>query len=128
MTWASRLRPSRQEARLRRTTARRRHQLTSGQPPMLRRRAFAPTAALLLSCLATPALAQPPQPGPDTPPPAPTAAELREKGRTALAGGDVAGACLLFEQSYQAAAKPGAAGPPADACAIDKDPSTDKCN
>ena len=86
---------------------------------MLRRRAFAPTAALLLSCLATPALAQQPQPGPDTPAQAPTAAELREKGRTALAGGDVAGACLLFEQSYQAAAKPGAAGPPADEVLFD---------
>ena len=52
------------------------------------------------------------QPGPDAP--APTAAELREKGRTALAGGDVAGACLLFEQSYQAAAKPGSSGPAAE--------------
>lgn len=77
---------------------------------MLRRRALAPTAVLLLSCLAAPAWAQ--QPGPD-PQPAPTATELRDKGRAALASGDTAGACLLFEQSYQAAAKPGATNAPA---------------
>ncbi|MEZ4300693.1 MAG: hypothetical protein R3B70_37505 [Polyangiaceae bacterium] len=84
---------------------------------MLLRRAFAPTFALLsLAALATPALAQQPVPDPTAPQPAapPTAAELREKGRTALASGDVAGACLLFEQSYQAASQPGAEGPPAD--------------
>jgi hypothetical protein len=86
---------------------------------MLRRRALAPTLVLSL-CLALPAMAQ--QPAPDAPPPppaAPTAAELRDKGRAALAGGDVAGACLLFEQSYQAAAKPGASGPPADEVLFD---------
>jgi hypothetical protein len=82
----------------------------------LRRRAIAPTAALFLVCLGASAQAQ--QPGPDTPPP-PTAAELREKGRTALTGGDVAGACLLFEQSYQAAAKPGATGLAADEVLFD---------
>lgn len=81
-----------------------------------RSRALAPTFALALVCLAAPAWAQ--QPGPEPAPP-PTAAELRDKGRTALASGDVAGACLLFEQSFQAASKPGAAGPPADEVLFD---------
>ncbi len=81
-----------------------------------RSRALAPTFALALVCLAAPAWAQ--QPGPEPAPP-PTAAELRDKGRTALAAGDVAGACLLFEQSFQAASKPGAAGPPADEVLFD---------
>lgn len=78
---------------------------------MLRRRALTPTAVLLLTCLAFPAQAQ--QPGSDPQPAAPTATELRDKGRAALASGDTAGACLLFEQSYQAAAKPGATNAPA---------------
>jgi hypothetical protein len=43
---------------------------------------------------------------------APSAAELRDKAKTTLASGDVAGACQLFEQSYQAATKPGATGGP----------------
>src|SRR5690349_12769907 len=87
-----------------------------------RRRALAPTFALALVCLSAPALAQQPGPEPTQPPPpaaAPTAAELRDKGRAALAAGDVAGACLLFEQSFQAASKPGAAGPPADEVLFD---------
>lgn len=81
---------------------------------MLRRRALAPTVALFLLCLAAPAMAQQPGPEPQPAAPPPTAAELRDKGRAALASGDVAGACLLFEQSYQAAVKPGGSGPPAD--------------
>src|SRR5947207_38670 len=36
-------------------------------------------------------------------PSTPTAVEYRDKARAALANGDVAGACSLFEQSYQAA-------------------------
>ncbi|MBK8251579.1 MAG: hypothetical protein IPK82_02795 [Polyangiaceae bacterium] len=85
---------------------------------MLRRRTLAPTIALVFSCLTAPAWAQQPTPEP-TPAPAPTAAELRDKGRAALAAGDVAGACILFEQSYQAASKPGAAGPPPDEVLFD---------
>lgn len=91
---------------------------------MLRRRphALAPALALSLACLSVPALAQQPGPDPTQPqptPPPPTAAELREKGRAALASGDVAGACLLFEQSYQAASRPGATDPPADEVLFD---------
>lgn len=86
-----------------------------------RPRALAPAFALALVCLSAPALAQPvPEPTPAPPAPAaPTASELRDKGRAALASGDVAGACLLFEQSYQAATKPDAAGPPADEILFD---------
>ena len=89
---------------------------------MLRRSAIAPTTLLLALCLAAPAMAQQPVPDaqpPAQPPAAPTATELRDKGRAALSSGDVAGACLLFEQSYQAAAKPGSGGPPADEVLFD---------
>jgi hypothetical protein len=76
---------------------------------MLRRRALAPLAATAILCLSAAARAQPaPEADPSS------AAALRDKGRAALQGGDVAGACLLFEQAYQAAGKPGASGPPAD--------------
>ena len=40
----------------------------------------------------------------------PSAAELRDKAQAALAAGDVPGACLLFEQSFQAAQRVTAAG------------------
>lgn len=85
---------------------------------MLRRRslALAPATALVLCLCSAPVWAQQPGPEPTQPPPpaaTPTAAELRDKGRAALAAGDTAGACLLFEQSFQAASKPGASGPPA---------------
>jgi hypothetical protein len=77
---------------------------------------LAPIAAALITTLALPALAQPaPQPDPTAAPPAETADQLREKARAALSGGDVPGACLLFEQAHLAAVKAsasGAAGPP----------------
>lgn len=40
----------------------------------------------------------------------PTAAELRDKAAAAMTGGDVPGACLLYEQSFQAAQKVVAGG------------------
>jgi hypothetical protein len=40
----------------------------------------------------------------------PTAAELRDKAQAAMTGGDIAGACLLYEQSFQAAQKVVAGG------------------
>ncbi|MFO0763114.1 MAG: hypothetical protein U0359_42145 [Byssovorax sp.] len=64
------------------------------------RRVAVSLAALLLPlCLAQAAWAED----------APNAAELRDKARTALTSGDVAGACLLFEQSYQASKAAGSA-------------------
>lgn len=54
---------------------------------------IAPLAALLLTALALSAQAQ------DTP----SAQELRDKARSTLGDGDVAGACVLFESAYQAA-------------------------
>jgi len=56
----------------------------------------------------------------DAPPP--SAADFRDKARAALTSGDVAGACLLFEQSFQAATKAapgGAASLPADEVLFD---------
>jgi hypothetical protein len=61
-------------------------------------------AALLLPlCVSAVAHARPEDP-PAAPaaPAAPSAADLRDKAKTSLSAGDVAGACLLFEQSYQA--------------------------
>jgi hypothetical protein len=46
---------------------------------------------------------------------APSAADLRDKARAALAGGDTAAACLLFEQGFQAARTAGSAVTPDDA-------------
>lgn len=46
---------------------------------------------------------------------APNAAELRDKAKKALAGGDVAGACLLFEQSAAASKAAGSTVSPEDA-------------
>jgi hypothetical protein len=68
-------------------------------------RALASLAAVLLSsAVALPALAE------DV-----TAQALREKARAALTAGDTAGACVLFEQTYQAARAPGSAVAPDDA-------------
>jgi hypothetical protein len=62
-------------------------------------------AALMLgTTLASTALAQEPA----------SALALREKAQATLTAGDVAGACLLFEQSYQAARAPGANVPADD--------------
>jgi len=71
-----------------------------------RDRAYALSFAVLslTLCHALPAAAQP-APGPEGQPPtaAPEgAAALRDKARAALSSGDTAGACQLFEQSYQA--------------------------
>ncbi|HSN99826.1 MAG TPA: hypothetical protein VLS89_16130 [Candidatus Nanopelagicales bacterium] len=79
---------------------------------------FAPLVAVLLATFAVPAAAQP-QPAPEPPAPAPapaaeTATELRDRARAALAGNDVEGACLIFEQAHAAAvqaAQSGAPGP-----------------
>ena len=62
----------------------------------------APLTALLLSSAA---FAQDP----------PSAAGLRDKARAALTSGDTAGACVLFEQSYQAAKAAGSAVSPDEA-------------
>jgi hypothetical protein len=69
----------------------------------MQRRALASCAAFatLILALAPEVLAQG----------APTAAELRERAQAALASGDVAGACQLFEQSHQAAVQAATAGP-----------------
>jgi hypothetical protein len=64
------------------------------------RRSLSAAFATLLFCLAPEALGQAP----------PTAAELRGKAQAALAAGDVAGACGLFEQSHKAATDAAAAG------------------
>ncbi len=68
---------------------------------------------LSLFAISAEAFAQTPDPYGDAPPTAaptpPTSASLREQGRVALAAGDVAGACLLFEQGYQAATREKAA-------------------
>jgi hypothetical protein len=79
-------------------------------------------AALALAALgALPASAQPlpappPAAGPAPAPPPPQAAvELRSRARIALGSGDVAVACSLFEQSYQAAKAPGSGVSPEDA-------------
>src|SRR5215471_2603664 len=61
-------------------------------------------AALLSSSLSLPALAQ-----------EPSAQESRDKARAALEAGDVAAACLAFEQSYQASKAPGSTVQPDDA-------------
>jgi hypothetical protein len=45
----------------------------------------------------------------------PSAADLRDKARAALTSGDTAGACVLFEQSYNAAKAAGSAVTPDDA-------------
>jgi hypothetical protein len=63
---------------------------------------FAPVTAVLLSATA---FAQEP----------PSAAGLRDKARAALTAGDTAGACVLFEQSYQASKAAGSAVSPDEA-------------
>jgi hypothetical protein len=45
----------------------------------------------------------------------PTAQDLRDKARASFQSGDVAGACVLFEQSYQASKAPGSGVSPDDA-------------
>jgi hypothetical protein len=76
-------------------------------------------ALCLTTAFAVPALAEDPPAGPTAPVPAPTAPasaqELRDKARTAMTSGDVAGACLLFEQSYQASKGPASGVSPDDA-------------
>jgi hypothetical protein len=72
-------------------------------------RPLAALAALASLALSAPATAQD-QPKPEVAPAA--AAGLRDKARAALAAGDTAGACQLFEHSYQAAKAPGATLPP----------------
>ena len=78
-------------------------------------------ALCLTTAFAAPALAEDPPvvPAPALAPPAapaPGAAlELRDKARTAMTSGDVAGACVLFEQSYQQAKAPGSGISPDDA-------------
>ena len=77
-------------------------------------------ASLAALCLTTafvvPALAQIPPAAPVAPAPAPAPAqELRDKARTAMTSGDVAGACVLFEQSYQLSRAPGSGISPDDA-------------
>src|SRR6185503_14788710 len=89
-----------------------------------RDRALAVSLAALAISVARPlpASAQP-APPPEQPAPAPapapaappSAQELRDKARAELTAGNVAGACLLFEQSYQAAKAPGSNVPPDDA-------------
>jgi len=88
-----------------------------------RNRAYAVSLVALSLSLshALPVWAQP-APPPATPPEgetpaaAPEGAEaLRDKARTALSSGDVAGACLLFEQSYQASKAAGSTVSPDDA-------------
>lgn len=51
----------------------------------------------------------------DAPAAPPSAADLRDKARAALGAGDTDGACLLFEQSYQASKAAGSAVTPDDA-------------
>src|SRR5262245_45421305 len=71
----------------------------------MHRRALAVSAAAsLFFVLAGSALAQ-----------APTAAELREKAQASLAAGNVAEACVLFDQSYKASLDTALAGPNAPA-------------
>src|SRR5829696_7714351 len=76
-------------------------------------------AAIAVTALAAlPASAQPapvPEPPPSPPPAAASpqlAEELRIRARIAFSSGDVAIACQLFEQSYQAARAPGSGLPP----------------
>lgn len=70
--------------------------------------------ASLLFALLPSAYAQP-APAPDTPAPAPenTAGPICEKARTTFSAGDIAAACVLFEQCHQAAstAPAGSSGP-----------------
>src|SRR4051812_31351871 len=81
---------------------------------MLDRSLSASLAALcLVTAFAVPAFAEDP---PAAPAAAPASAqELRDKARVAMTSGDVAGACLLFEESYQAALAPGSAVSPEEA-------------
>jgi tetratricopeptide (TPR) repeat protein len=72
----------------------------------MRDRRLLPAAlAALLAAYALPAAAQD----------AASAQDLRDKARAALASGDTAGACVLFEQSYQAAKAAGSAVTPDEA-------------
>src|SRR5437867_682815 len=68
----------------------------------MQKRARVVLAAASLSFFSASALAQE----------ASSASEFRDKGRAAMASGDTAGACLLYEQAYQAAVKETAAGTP----------------
>jgi hypothetical protein len=76
--------------------------------------------ALCTTALTTPAAAQQdPQPvGGGSSPGAQGAQALREKARASLTSGDTAGACQLFEQSYQASKTPGS-GVPSDEVLFD---------
>ncbi len=56
-----------------------------------------------------------PPAAPATAPTSPSAQELRDSARTAMTSGDVAGACLLFEQSYTASKAAGSGVSPDDA-------------
>lgn len=67
------------------------------------RQLLASLAALLVTAAALPALAQE------------SAKDLRDKARAALGAGDTAGACVLFEQSYQAAKAAGSTVSPDEA-------------
>ena len=90
---------------------------------MVDRSLAASLAALCLTtAFAVPAFADDAPAVPAVPPtaatapvPLPTASELRDKARTAMTSGDVAGACLLFEQSYQSSRAPGSGVSPDDA-------------
>src|SRR4051794_38603503 len=89
---------------------------------MVERSIAASLAALCLTtAFAVPALADDapvvPPGAPTAPvvPAAPSATELRDKARTAMTSGDVAGACLLFEQSFQASRTPGSGVSPDEA-------------
>ncbi len=86
---------------------------------MFDRSLAASVAALCLTtAIAVPALADdvPAAPTPTVPVPAVAPAQdLRDKARTAMTAGDTAGACLLFEQSYQASKGPGSGVSPDDA-------------
>lgn len=87
-------------------------------PVMHRSAPLAPLAAALLVTLALPASAQPPpEPPPPAPAPAPaveTAEQIRERARAAMAT-DVNGACLLFEQAYEASVRASQSGAPGPA-------------
>src|SRR5262249_45123062 len=96
-----------------RATSQRRRQRPRNELTLMpsRHRALAVFFALLANSVVLPAAGQPapggqpppagqPPPGPDKP--APNAQELRDKARAALSSGDVAGACVLFEQTYEA--------------------------
>jgi hypothetical protein len=78
--------------------------------------ALATAALCALPASAQPAPAAPPPDaqGPLPAPPPQAADELRSRARIALGSGDVAVACSLFEQSYQASRAPGSGVSPED--------------